>query len=333
METPQGTQVYGTPGKSAWTEVEQALAGPIPRAGGQVTYARAQGNWARFRRGIIITLVASFALLLVSALANGSPFPLSLLLSLVALALFFTVLGAIPWQLWKSYTVARRIDRAHDMLRRRGHQFGPADTGSSAGGLPGEEVQQVINEFRRTRNPTLIPERVRTWAYGALGEEEVGATLGNLGRGWSVAHDLEVRDGTGRVRANIDHLVSGPCGVVMVDAKRWKGLLVQDGQTFGSMDEANGKWVQNPQTSAIRAKSPETLRWEASNVPGGVHLIVVAVSGGKVAGDAVVLRTPGTVPVVAVPVSKLVGYLQGLPPTRRGGRDVSALVRGPLSFS
>ncbi|MGH8932025.1 MAG: nuclease-related domain-containing protein [Egibacteraceae bacterium] len=39
-------------------------------------------------------------------------------------------------------------------------------------------------------------------------------------RGWVVLHDLAIRGS----RANIDHLLIGPPGVVVIDSKRWKGM-------------------------------------------------------------------------------------------------------------
>ena len=59
-----------------------------------------------------------------------------------------------------------------------------------------------------------VDEAVR-WIRGARAEEAVGATLNELRReGWVVMHDLE-RPGEG----NIDHLVSGPSGVFMIETK------------------------------------------------------------------------------------------------------------------
>ncbi|MGW1989633.1 nuclease-related domain-containing protein [Embleya sp. NPDC001921] len=57
------------------------------------------------------------------------------------------------------------------------------------------------------------------WAAGAEGERRTAARLGPLLReGWTVLHDRALPTG----RANIDHLVVSPGGVVIVvDSKRW----------------------------------------------------------------------------------------------------------------
>ncbi len=50
---------------------------------------------------------------------------------------------------------------------------------------------------------------------GARAEEAVGLTLNTLrAEGWTVLHDIKPADG-----ANIDHLVSGPTGVYVIDTK------------------------------------------------------------------------------------------------------------------
>jgi hypothetical protein len=59
------------------------------------------------------------------------------------------------------------------------------------------------------------------WAAGAEGEAWTSDVLHSLGRGFSVGHDLVP---PGR-RWNIDHVVVGRCGVVVVETKRWRGSV------------------------------------------------------------------------------------------------------------
>lgn len=60
-------------------------------------------------------------------------------------------------------------------------------------------------------------DRQLNWARGAAAERTVGETLNELRyEGWIVMHDL-ARPGEG----NVDHLVSGPGGVFMVETK-WR---------------------------------------------------------------------------------------------------------------
>lgn len=62
------------------------------------------------------------------------------------------------------------------------------------------------------------PASTRVWSRGAVGEERVGKHLEDARpRGIEVLHDCRIP----RSRANIDHLVIGPTGVWVVDAKRY----------------------------------------------------------------------------------------------------------------
>ena len=63
------------------------------------------------------------------------------------------------------------------------------------------------------------------WRRGAAGERRTARLLGPLERrGWAVLHDLAI-PGT---QANIDHLVIGPGGVVVIDTKQYRGRLRLD---------------------------------------------------------------------------------------------------------
>jgi hypothetical protein len=64
------------------------------------------------------------------------------------------------------------------------------------------------------------PQSTRAWATGARGEREFEAALADLAD-VVVLNDRRV-PGT---RGNIDHLVVGPAGLFVVDAKRYKGSL------------------------------------------------------------------------------------------------------------
>ncbi|GGZ23637.1 hypothetical protein GCM10010387_16040 [Streptomyces inusitatus] len=57
------------------------------------------------------------------------------------------------------------------------------------------------------------------WAAGAVGERRTAARLRPLAReGWTVLHDRALPTG----RANVDHLVISPSGIVIVlDSKKW----------------------------------------------------------------------------------------------------------------
>lgn len=66
------------------------------------------------------------------------------------------------------------------------------------------------------------PERPTSWQQGATGEEAVGRRFDRLfGDGFAVLHDRRKRGS----RWNIDHIVVGPRGAYVVDAKHYSGRL------------------------------------------------------------------------------------------------------------
>ena len=76
---------------------------------------------------------------------------------------------------------------------------------------------------RLTRDPdSAAPAHETAWLRGAEGEARLGERLNDDARlvgGVGVLHDLAL---PGK-RANIDHLVIGPAGMTVIDAKAWTG--------------------------------------------------------------------------------------------------------------
>ena len=65
----------------------------------------------------------------------------------------------------------------------------------------------------------------RAWRRGAAGERRTARLLAPLERrGWAVLHDLAIPGSP----ANIDHLVIGPGGVLVIDSKQYRGRLRLD---------------------------------------------------------------------------------------------------------
>jgi hypothetical protein len=63
------------------------------------------------------------------------------------------------------------------------------------------------------------PSRAGRWAAGAAGERRTAAALeGVEADGYDVLHDVRL---PGR-RWNLDHVLLGPAGVVVVDSKQWR---------------------------------------------------------------------------------------------------------------
>lgn len=67
---------------------------------------------------------------------------------------------------------------------------------------------------------TSEPQSTRAWATGARGEGILGEVLANV-PGVIVLNDRRIP----RSRANIDHIVIGPAGLFVIDAKKYKGLI------------------------------------------------------------------------------------------------------------
>ena len=60
-----------------------------------------------------------------------------------------------------------------------------------------------------------VPEYIERWGRGAEGEKRTAKELEKLGSDWKVRHDLNGRYG------NVDHMVIGPAGVLLLDTKAW----------------------------------------------------------------------------------------------------------------
>ena len=64
------------------------------------------------------------------------------------------------------------------------------------------------------------PQSTRAWERGSIGEAKLAEALAGID-GLVVLHDRRVH----RTRGNIDHIIVGPAGVFVVDAKRYEGLI------------------------------------------------------------------------------------------------------------
>lgn len=64
----------------------------------------------------------------------------------------------------------------------------------------------------------------KRWERGAEGETQVAKILTKLPDEYHVIHDLSTPGG------NLDHVVVGPTGVFVLDAKNWRGLVTADGK-------------------------------------------------------------------------------------------------------
>jgi hypothetical protein len=82
-----------------------------------------------------------------------------------------------------------------------------------------QEAERKLAEAQR---------RQAAWEAGAEGERRTAAVLSDLAtEGWQVLHDVHW---PGRPFANIDHIIVGPPGVLVIDSKNWSGRVdVRDG--------------------------------------------------------------------------------------------------------
>jgi hypothetical protein len=70
--------------------------------------------------------------------------------------------------------------------------------------------------------PGAVPEDLRNWAVGYVGEEHVGLELSRLTDGWFVLHGVPI----GVDGSDIDHVVFGPPGVFTINTKHHRGQTV-----------------------------------------------------------------------------------------------------------
>ena len=93
--------------------------------------------------------------------------------------------------------------------------MGAGDGAAEQSRLAAERVARLKLQLDRAERAT------KAWDAGAVGERMVADKLGELvPRGWYVLHDVHW---PGRPKANLDHVLVGPGGVVVVDAKNWTG--------------------------------------------------------------------------------------------------------------
>jgi Nuclease-related domain len=155
------------------------------------------------------------------------------------------------------------------------------------------------------------------WQRGAAGERRTARLLGPLERqGWAVLHDLAIPGS----QANLDHLVIGPGGVLVIDTKQYRGRLQLDpsGRLW------HGRYPLAPTLRAVDFEADQAARVLPD--PGVAVVPIVAVHGAQVPWGKVV--TDG-VPVVAA--RRLPSMLRALPavlgPERVAGLADQARIR------
>ncbi|WP_374457309.1 nuclease-related domain-containing protein [Nocardioides sp.] len=108
----------------------------------------------------------------------------------------------------------------------------------------GESAYDVAR--RQREKAERLQKSAALWEQGAEGEVAVARALEALPEGWVALHDLAW---PGRQRANLDHVVVGPGGVFIVDAKNWTGRIEVRDQVLLQ----NGRPREQAVTSVVEA--------------------------------------------------------------------------------
>lgn len=120
-----------------------------------------------------------------------------------------------------------------------------------AGESAGEEAAKAAERARRLQSQAdRAAMKARNYAEGQEGEEALSAVLAGLRDDGFL--QLDDRELPGR-DSNIDHVVVGPCGVCVVDAKKWTGELTVEGLVLR-------------QNNRRRAHEMESLRVQAASI-------------------------------------------------------------------
>lgn len=144
------------------------------------------------------------------------------------------------------------------------------------------------------------------WAAGAEGERRVAAELSKLREAWTVLHDRLLRPG--QSEANLDHVVIGPGGMFLVDAKNRAGrVMAWEGGLFQHTVQAGDRVSLN---LAAELKKVHGMAAYMAVESGRPVTPVLCLAGAHEAefGEPQMVQE-----VWVVPVSKLVDWLNAQP--------------------
>src|SRR3954469_25066176 len=114
--------------------------------------------------------------------------------------------------------------------------------GVAAGLRPGEKEDHVTADHggyagasaaaqaaKKRELAARLLNDARAWEQGAIGEVTTAALLSGLEDiGWVILHDLAIPGS----KANIDHLLIGPGGVLVIDSKNFSGRITRGSGTL-----------------------------------------------------------------------------------------------------
>ncbi len=120
-----------------------------------------------------------------------------------------------------------------------------------------------------------LREDARAWYRGALGERAVGQRLAAMGGEWNAIHGVPI----GARGSDIDHIVIGPSGVYVINAKRHIGARIFAG---GGSVKVNGQPTQYVRNSQYEAERVAKKLTAVAGYPVEVTPIIVIVDAAEV---------------------------------------------------
>ena len=146
------------------------------------------------------------------------------------------------------------------------------------------------------------------WAAGAAGERRVAEALTQLPSDWLVLHDRLLMPGL--TESNLDHLLVGPPGVILIDAKNWAGQIGEwDDSVFQHKWRPAGGRVHRPvdrEFAGVAGMATEVARRINHRV---FAVICLAGRSADQFGEPRLVKN-----VWVVPVNRLVEWLNARPP-------------------
>jgi hypothetical protein len=103
------------------------------------------------------------------------------------------------------------------------------------------------------------PQTTRAWQAGAAGERRLAEKLADLGDLVVALHDRRAP----RSQANIDHIVIGPAGIYVIDAKHYKNAKVAVRRTGGLFSPARQQLMVSGRD---KSKLAEAMDWQVAAV-------------------------------------------------------------------
>jgi hypothetical protein len=144
------------------------------------------------------------------------------------------------------------------------------------------------------------------WSAGAAGERRVADELANLREAWTVLHDRLIRPG--RSGANLDHVVVGPAGLFLVDAKDWSGnVTAWNGGLYQHVGPTGGRTSHSKHVEVAKVHGMAAYMAVEMGVA-TTPVICLAGESEATFGEPQIIRG-----VWVVPVSKLLVWLEAQP--------------------